>query len=149
LSPDTVKARLLKSATRDFPAFSIAVDSVTGESFESQYDIFTIGAGYLDVWAALNSTDTVPSGMTAASPLASYDSSTGIVSVVNADTAVWGLPDSQGFDAVWATKRTAVWGTACRRTAVWGTGTDAVSGSASRRTAVWGTGTSGATSLGE
>ncbi|MFN0168755.1 MAG: S8 family peptidase, partial [Bryobacteraceae bacterium] len=55
LSPDQVKARLMKTATKSFPATSIATDPVTGQTYVSQYDLFTIGAGYLDTWAALNS----------------------------------------------------------------------------------------------
>ena len=49
LTPDQVKARLMKTASKTFPTSSVAFDEVTGESFVSQYDIFTIGAGYLDV----------------------------------------------------------------------------------------------------
>ena len=49
-----------------------------------------IGAGYLDAWAALNSTDTLASGMAAPSPTAVFDASSGKVSVVNANTAVSG-----------------------------------------------------------
>jgi chitodextrinase len=45
-------------------------------SARSQYDIFTVGAGYLDVWAALNSTDTAQG--TAVSPQASFNSKTGV-----------------------------------------------------------------------
>jgi len=44
LSPDTVKARLMKTATKSFPATSTATDPVTGQMFTSQYDLFTIGA---------------------------------------------------------------------------------------------------------
>ena len=58
LSPDTVKARLMKTATKAFPAFSSVTDPATGQTYISQYDIFTIGAGYLDAWAALNCSDT-------------------------------------------------------------------------------------------
>ena len=49
LTPDQVKARLMKSASKTFPSFSMATDPVTGETFITQYDIFTVGAGYLDV----------------------------------------------------------------------------------------------------
>ena len=55
LTPDTVKARLMKTATKSFPLSSTALDPITGLIYTSQYDIFTIGAGYLDVWGALNS----------------------------------------------------------------------------------------------
>jgi serine protease AprX len=132
LTPDTVKARLMKTATKSFPVSSTAIDPVTGLPYTSQYDIFTIGAGYIDVWGALNSNDSVPAGSTAASPIAIFTPSTAVVTVVNDKTTVWGA------HAVWGT---GVWGTA----AVWGTsafvdgqaaiwGTSAVWGS----TAIWG-----------
>ncbi len=75
LTPDQVKARLMKTATKNFPSTSVATDPVTGISYTSTYDIFTIGAGYLDVWAALNNTD-VATG-SAVSPTAIYDSDLG------------------------------------------------------------------------
>src|SRR5205809_1544957 len=38
LSPDTVKARLMKTATKNFPATSIVTDPTTGITYTSQYD---------------------------------------------------------------------------------------------------------------
>ena len=114
LTPDTVKARLMKTATKTFPAFSAATDPVTGQTYLSQYDIFTIGAGYLDIWAALNNYDVVASGETALSPTAVYDSVAGNVKIVNGNTLVWG-------DSVWSTSM--VWGTSVfvnGTTVVWG-----------------------------
>src|SRR6202030_2915855 len=49
ITPDTVKARLMKSASKDFPAVPVAVDPVPGVAYTSKYDIFTVGAGYLDI----------------------------------------------------------------------------------------------------
>ena len=69
LTPDTVKARLMKTATKSLPMYSTAVDPVTNVTYTSQYDLFTIGAGYVDVWGALNSTDIVPAGVSAVSPV--------------------------------------------------------------------------------
>lgn len=135
LTPDTIKARLMKTATKSFPLSSIAIDPVTGITYVSQYDIFTIGAGYLDVWGALNSTDTLPAGSTAASPVAVFNSSTSTTTIVNANTEVWGTHAVWGTTAVWG--QTAVWGTSLfvdGAAALWGT--SAVWGS----TAVWGTG---------
>jgi len=57
LTPDLVKARLMKTASKTFPLTSVAVDPTTGAVYPSTYDIFTIGAGYLNVWAALNNND--------------------------------------------------------------------------------------------
>lgn len=52
LTPDQVKARLMKTANKTFPVYSTYVEPSTGASFTSYYDIFTVGAGYLDVAAA-------------------------------------------------------------------------------------------------
>src|SRR5437899_6185189 len=51
ITPDQVKARLMKTAYKAFPSFSIATDPVTAAVYVSQYDIFTVGAGYLDIAA--------------------------------------------------------------------------------------------------
>jgi serine protease AprX len=134
LTPDTIKARLMISASKFFPVYSTAIDPVTGASYTSQYDIFTIGAGYLDIWAALNSTVSVPPGSTAASPAAVFDTAANATTIVNANTAVWGTAAVWGTSAVWGTA--AVWGTSVfvdGAAAVWGS--SAVWGSA----AVWGT----------
>ena len=70
LTPELVKARLMKTATKNFPSFSTVLDG--NNVYISQYDIFTIGAGYLDVAAALNNTDT-GNGI-AVSPTVYFDS---------------------------------------------------------------------------
>ena len=53
LTRDQVKAKLMKTAYKTFPATSTAVDPVTGQTYVDQYDAFTVGAGYLDLQAAL------------------------------------------------------------------------------------------------
>jgi hypothetical protein len=122
----------MKTSTKDFPSFSSGTDPITGRVYTSQYDIFTVGAGYLDAWAALNNTDTLPAEFSALSPVAVYDQSSGEVHVINGDPAIWGARRSAvwGTSALWET--TVVWGTTvfdARTAAVWGT----------RRSAVWGT----------
>ena len=52
LTPDQVKARLMKTAWKSFPAFSSTTDPTSGITYTDQYDVFTIGAGYIDVEAA-------------------------------------------------------------------------------------------------
>jgi serine protease AprX len=52
LTPYQVKARLMKTAYKVFPQYSSYTDPTTGITYTSQYDIFTVGAGYLDVYAA-------------------------------------------------------------------------------------------------
>ena len=90
LTPDQVKARLMKTASKTFPTSSIATDPVTGEVFVSQYDIFTVGAGYLDVLAALSSDEVAGAEFNAASPTAVYDPETGQVYLIYSESALWG-----------------------------------------------------------
>ena len=78
----------MKTASKTFPVSTTASDPVTGEVFTSQYDIFTVGAGYLDILAALNNTD-VASGA-ALSPAAVCNAPTGTVSLVNGSSVIWG-----------------------------------------------------------
>jgi serine protease AprX len=68
LTPDQVKARLMRTAYKTFPATSTATDLVTGQTYTSQYDVFTVGAGYLDIAAAL--ADNTPFWGAALSPTA-------------------------------------------------------------------------------
>ncbi len=49
LTPDNVKARLMKTASKTFPLFSTATDPTTGAVYSDTYDIFTVGAGYLNI----------------------------------------------------------------------------------------------------
>src|SRR6185503_18686620 len=46
LSPDQIKVRLMKTATKNFPGSSVTVDPSTGRTYRSQHDVFTVGAGY-------------------------------------------------------------------------------------------------------
>ena len=56
-TPDEIKARLMKTATKFAPGYSTATDPVTGVTYTSENDIFTIGAGYLNTPAALQNSD--------------------------------------------------------------------------------------------
>ena len=114
LTPDQVKARLMKTASKTFPRFSTATDPVTGLTYTSQYDIFTVGAGYLDVWAALNNTDLATKP--AMSPIAVYNSSTGKVTLQNSatsgiwgDNGIWGDHTVWG-NYVWLSSANGIWG---------------------------------------
>jgi serine protease AprX len=58
LTPDTVKARLMKTANKVFP---VSTRFWFGSGIEDyQYDIFTVGAGYLDIPGALANSDAGP-----------------------------------------------------------------------------------------
>src|SRR5579884_3640620 len=134
LTPDTVKARLMKTATKNFPASSTITDSTNGQSFTVNYDLFTVGAGYLDVWAALNNSDTVSSGSNALSPAATFNRSTGTVSVVNPANSAWSNAIVWGSQVVWGTSVVSSSNTVLGGTAiVWG------STSLQGNAIVWGT----------
>lgn len=87
LKPDQVKARLMKSATNNFPFSSTATDPITNITYTSQYEIFTVGAGYLDIMAALNNKNL--SLKTAMSPKVRRDASGKFRLVADAST-LWG-----------------------------------------------------------
>lgn len=137
LTPDTIKARLMKTASKTFPVSSTATDS-TG-TYLDIYDIFTIGAGYLNIPNALKDYDTVY--YPALSPQVQYNPFTSLAYVAPNYSSAWWTTPSTSTSAVWGTTvllpagSSAVWGTS----AVWGSsavwGTSAVWGSS----AVWGT----------
>jgi serine protease AprX len=123
LTPDQVKARLMKTAQKSLPLFSTAFDSITHSSFSLQSDVFEVGAGYLDVQAAVYNNDLTI--LPALSATAVYNSSTHKVTIVRnfltswgtsvvwGDILVYGLDvlngtDSDGFSVVWGD--TVIWG---------------------------------------
>jgi serine protease AprX len=132
LTPDQVKARLMRTAYKTFPTSSEATDLNTGDVYTSYYDIFTIGAGYLDIAAAL--ADTTPFTGTANSPTAVFDPTSGTAQVycassdicanqslwatqsiwaasvfVNGTQSLWGAQSVFGTQSIWATQ--SVWAT--------------------------------------
>jgi serine protease AprX len=147
LTPDQVKARLMKSAFKNMTQFSTAVDATTGITYNEQTDIFTVGAGELDINAALANTDLAPANAgSALSPSVGLDSNGNVVLLTGAsvlggsDIIVWGTSAVWGDEIiVWGTGGTnsdiIVWGTSAPGSdiIVWGT-----SGPASD-IIVWGT----------
>ena len=108
MTPDQVKARLMKTAYKTFPTSSTATDPTTGQTYTSYYDIFTVGTGYLDVQAALNNNSLAPATVGAAlSPTAIYNASKGTVTLSNGNSAiasnsvVWGSSVVWGASVVW------------------------------------------------
>ena len=111
--------------------------------------VFT-GAGYLDLWAALNNTDLAAG--TANSPALQYDAASRSFYLANDTRTAWGSSANWSSSAVWGTNvfvtgSSAIWGTRAISgssatwgdSAVWGTsamwGTSAIWGTS----AVWGT----------
>lgn len=131
LTPDQVKARIMKTAYKTFPVSSTAVDPVTGQTFVSQYDILTIGAGYLDIAAALANKDFATG--TAMSPTLTYDPSSGNVFLVYDPSSTWNDTDVYAGLAVGGTK--GAWGTQT----VWGTAVVDADKGVWGSQAVWGT----------
>ena len=145
LTPDQVKMLLMETSSKTFPTVSTVVDSISGQTYTSYYDIFTIGAGYIDLKGALAMANQVPTGVTALSPTATYDSTTGDVdlsfdsSSVFSDKAMWGASSSSankamwGASAIWSSSvlagNKAMWGAS----SVWGASSDA-----SANKAMWG-----------
>ena len=145
LTPDQVKMLLMQTASKTFPTVSTVVNSTTGQIYTSYYDIFTVGAGYLDLKAALALVNQVPTGLTALSPIANYDSTSEDVglsfdsSSVFSDRAMWGANSTfanramWGADSIWSNSvlsgNRAMWGAS----AVWG-----ASSSTDANRAMWG-----------
>jgi serine protease AprX len=138
LTPDQVKARLMKTAYKTFPSYSTATDPITGVTYTSQYDIFTVGAGYLDIGAAIASSDLATGS--ALSPTAVYDSTQNAVYLVTDAGSTWGTSVVWGISIVWGTNvfvngTSIVWGDSV----CWGTSTDAGFSVVWGTSIVWGT----------
>ncbi|MGA8027048.1 MAG: S8 family peptidase [Bryobacteraceae bacterium] len=144
LTPDQVKALIMQTAYKTFPASSTAVDPTTGQAYIDYYDIFTVGAGYLDLKAALQSVNSVPAGVTAISPTANYNNGTGAVTLsydpssLWANQAVWGARSVWDAQSVWGATvlsgSRCVWGAQ----SVWGAASISSSQSVWGAQAVWG-----------
>ena len=119
LTPDGVKARLMRTSFKSFPATSVTYDSSTNQTFVSTYDVFTVGAGYLDIAAAL--ADHTASPSSSLSPAAVYDLGTrqGTL-VINPLTMAllaanpWKRADGEHGRAVYAFRRLCSLGNLCR-----------------------------------
>ena len=146
LTPDQVKAYVMANGDRSyFPATS----SVTADGivYNANYDIFTIGAGYLDINATINAAlkkgNNVPAGA-AMSPVASYNEANGQVTATPDHSALWqpagpwsasGVYGSRAF--ISDTNSPAIWGT----TGIWG------SEDPDGFTVLWGKGDANATTV--
>jgi serine protease AprX len=139
LTPDQVKARLMKTAFKNLPLHTTATDPVTGTTYNEQADIFTVGAGYLDIAAALNNTDSASSAVGVAnSPTASYNATTGQVTLVNGSSVLWGSSVMWGTSVVWGTS--VIWGTnASGQSVLWGSSVVWGTSTNSGFSVVWGT----------
>ena len=135
LTPDTIKARMMKTAWKGYPGSSTAYDA-QNRSYFSQYDVFTIGAGYLDVDASMKSTDVVNGG--SASPIASFNATTGQATVSNSLSITWGNSITWGSSIVWG--NSIVWGgnAVLSDSIIWGNSIVWGQGSINGNSIIWG-----------
>lgn len=116
LTPDQVKIRLMKTATKTYPAHTSGTAS-GGTYYSLQSDIFSVGTGYLNTYAAVASNDQ-PSG-SSLSPQAVRDlsgnvhlqadpSSAFASSITWGSSIVWGNNVLQANSIVWGSS--IVWG---------------------------------------
>ena len=131
LTPDQVKARLMKTSTK-FPQTTWTItDPLTGQMYVDESDIFTVGAGYLSIPSALLNQDLLTSAAT--SPTAVNDGSGNITLLFDA-SVVWGTDSTWGTSVVWGTRaKSVIWGTGV----VWSATSSAQPGSAT--SVIWGT----------
>jgi serine protease AprX len=138
LTPDQVKARLMKSAWKSFPASSTAVDPATGKVYTTQNDMFTVGAGYLNIEGALASTDLASASVgVAKSPIVAYNSTTKQVYLVKDSSVMWGSSVAWGTSVVWGTS--VIWGTnTSGQSVLWGASVAWGASSNSGFSVIWG-----------
>jgi serine protease AprX len=140
LTPDQVKARLMKTAYKLFPARMSAVDNATGVTYNMRADMFTVGAGMLDLQAALQNTQ-LPTGP-ALSPRVTFNTTNKTVSVVKENNVLWGDVNF-GLNVVWGDNvlwgDNVVWGD----NVIWGDSTATGFNVLWGDTSPWGTSNSG------
>lgn len=154
LTPDQVKARLMKTASKMNVAFNLVSTSAyvphLSQSFLSTYDLFSVGSGLLNVQSAIANTDLAPSTTgTALSPIAVFNPQTGTISLVYGNSSVSPNSVVWGSSVVWGTS--VVWGSSLvsGTSVVWGSSLPWNSNALSAFSVVWGssTGTASATSV--
>jgi serine protease AprX len=153
LTPDQVKAILMASASKSFPQSSSTYDAATGITYVSQYDVFTIGAGYLDLQNALSEAfNPPPPNSSMNSPVATYDTSSADVYFVSDQHALWGSSSIWDSHALWGSNvfvgtQATMWGSGALwgSHALWGSSTDTGFSALWGSHALWGSASSDAT----
>ena len=155
LTPDQVKARLMKAAFKNLISAAVTTDPTTGHTYRLQADIFTVGAGYLDIKAALASADLTPAWMgSAMSPLAALDRNGNVVLVPNGASQLggrsgtWSTGSVFGQSVLWGTNvsgQSILWGTytLAGQSVLWGTNAASASSILWGTSVLWGTASMG------
>lgn len=155
LTPDQVKARLMKTAFKNLMPAAVTTDPTTGQTFNLQADIFTVGAGYLDIKAALASDDLVPGWMgSAMSPGATLDRKGNVLLVPNgasllgSRSVTWSANSVFGQSVLWGTNvngQSILWGTytLAGQSILWGTNATNAASILWGTSVLWGTASTG------
>jgi serine protease AprX len=150
LTPDQVKARLMKTAYKmGFFSTSAYVPHLF-MSFLNFYDLFSVGSGLLNVQSAIANSDLAPATVgSALSPTAVYNPLTHTITLVKGNSAVASTSVVWGSSVVWGTS--VVWGASLVNgtSVVWGSSVPWNDNTLSAFSVVWGasTGTTSATSV--
>jgi serine protease AprX len=161
LTPDQVKARLMRTAFKNLIPASVAIDPTNGHTYHLQADIFTVGAGYLDIKAALASNVPAPATLgSAMSPTATLDRKGNVVLVPNGLSLLgtrsvgWGTSSVFGESVLWGTNvngQSILWGTYTLAGAsiLWGTNATSASSILWGTSVLWGTASTDSTGQGD
>jgi len=146
LTPDQVKARLMRSAYKTFPQYTTITDS--GVTYTIQYDVFTVGAGYLDLQEAFSDHYGDDDDRSAKSPTAVYDAATNTVHFAHDHSILWGSSAMWGSSTVWGKNafvggQSAMWGSSALwgSSAMWGSSTTQAFSALWGSSAMWGSDT--------
>ncbi len=111
LSPDTVKGRLMATANKNFVPGYYWYDTTENANRFLQQDLLTVGAGYLDIPAALASTDVATSAAVSPSLQLENDGSFSITtnSALGGSSSAWDATTIWGANNVTVTGSSVVW----------------------------------------
>jgi serine protease AprX len=147
LTPDQVKARLMKTAYKMGLNSTSAWVPHLSQTFTSFYDLFSVGSGLMNLQAAISNTDLAPATVgSALSPSVSYNSNNGAVALVYGNSVLAPASVVWGSSVVWGTS--VVWGasTVSGASVVWGASVPWNTSSLSAFSVVWGSIASNTTS---
>jgi serine protease AprX len=139
LTPDQIKTLLMQTASKSFPVSSTVIDSASGLSYTSFYDLFTVGAGYLDLGAAIAGIGNVTTSGNSLSPVANYSSTSGMVTVIFDPASVFSNKSVWGAQSVWGAG--SIWGASVLTSAnqvIWGTQSIWGASGANSTQSIWG-----------
>ena len=145
LTPDQVKARLMKTAYKMGLSSTSAYVPHLSRSFTDFYDMFSVGSGLLNLQSAIANTDLAPATIgSALSPAVVYNPLTRTVSLVEGNSTVGSTSVVWGSSVVWGAS--VVWGSSVVNgtSVVWGCSLPWNDNTLSAFSVVWGasTGTS-------